>query len=193
MNKVMKNTHAYICPLAYDFSGNSNKHIVIFKDSTEGFEWQDNVDGIAETDTQSQKDAVEFVNSISSDKIISQLFDIQKEKLIINMVLFRKEQNFRTKSCIVEKVAVVPHDEFLNLKYRPLDDNDLIAESVDTICCDSNNNYNCLLIYDEEKGDDLLIELRDIITHDILSIFRTYLRCLEAMSLCLRNVKFIGD
>lgn len=81
-----------------------------------------------------------------------------KEKLIINTNLIRKESEFRTKSCVVEKSIAVPRAEFDELKRHPLRDNKLIAENVDIMYCDRDDNYHCLLIYDEEQGDDLLIE-----------------------------------
>lgn len=81
-----------------------------------------------------------------------------KERLIINTNLLRKESEFRTKSCVVEKAVAVSHNEFENLKRHPLHDNKLISENVDIMYCDSDDNYHCLLIYDEEKGDGLLIE-----------------------------------
>lgn len=81
-----------------------------------------------------------------------------KEKLIINTNLLRKESEFRTKSCVVEKAIAVSNAEFENLKRHPLRDNKLIAENVDIMYCDRDDNYHCLLIYDEEQGDGLLIE-----------------------------------
>ena len=80
------------------------------------------------------------------------------EKLIINTNLLRKESEFRTKSCVVEKAIAVSHSEFESLKRHPLQDNDLIAENTDLMYCDSDDIYHCLLIYDEEQGDGLLIE-----------------------------------
>ncbi len=81
-----------------------------------------------------------------------------KEKLIINANLLRKESEFRTKSCVVEKAIAVSNAEFENLKRHPLRDNRLIAKNVDIMYCDNDDNYHCLLIYDEEQGDGLLIE-----------------------------------
>lgn len=81
-----------------------------------------------------------------------------KEKLVINTNLLRKESEFRTKSCVVEKAVAVSHAEFENLKRHPLQDNKLIAQNVDMMYCDSDDNYHCLLVYDEEQGDGLLIE-----------------------------------
>ena len=52
----------------------------------------------------------------------------------------------------------VSHNEFENLKRHPLRDNKLIAENVDIMYCDSDDNYHCLLIYYEERGDGLIIE-----------------------------------
>lgn len=80
------------------------------------------------------------------------------EKLIINTNLLRKEAEFKTKSCAVEKAIAVSHTEFDNLKRHPLQDNDLIAENTDLMYCDRDDIYHCLLIYDEEQGDGLLIE-----------------------------------
>lgn len=81
-----------------------------------------------------------------------------KEKLIINTNLIRKESEFRTKSCVVKKAIAVSNAEFENLKRHPLRDNKLIAENIDIMYCDRDDNYHCLLIYDEEQGDGLLIE-----------------------------------
>ena len=80
------------------------------------------------------------------------------EKMIINANLIRKESEFRTKSCVVEKAIAVSHAEFDDLKRHPLRDNELIAENVELMYCDRDDNYHCLLIYDEEQGDGLLIE-----------------------------------
>ena len=42
------------------------------------------------------------------------------EKLIINTNLLRKELEFGTKSCVVEKAIAVSHSEFENLKRYPV-------------------------------------------------------------------------
>lgn len=81
-----------------------------------------------------------------------------REKLIINANLLRKESEFRTKSCVVEKAIAVSHDAFENLKRHPLRDHRLIAENADLMYCDKDGNYHCLLIYDQKQGDGLLIE-----------------------------------
>ena len=80
------------------------------------------------------------------------------EKLVINANLLRKEADFSTKICVVEKAAAVTHAEFESLKRHPMQDNDLIAENTDLMFCDVNNKYHCLLIYDEDQGDGLLVE-----------------------------------
>lgn len=67
----------------------------------------------------------------------------------------------QTRICVVEKAIEVSHSEFENLKRHPLQDNDLIAENTDLMYCDSDDVYHCLLIYDEEQGDGLLIEAED--------------------------------
>lgn len=80
------------------------------------------------------------------------------KKLMINANLLRKESEFRTKSCVVEKAIAVSHAEFDELKRHPLRDNALIAENVDLMYCGKNGNYHCLLIYDSQDGDGLMIE-----------------------------------
>ena len=80
------------------------------------------------------------------------------EKMIINANLIRKEPEFRTKSCVVEKAIEVPHSKFDDLKRHPLRDHRLIAENADLMYCDKDGNYHCLLIYDQKQGDGLLIE-----------------------------------
>jgi hypothetical protein len=80
------------------------------------------------------------------------------EKLVINANLLRKEPEFGTRVCVVEKAEAVTHEKFEHLKRHPMQDNDLIAENTDLMFCDINNEYHCLLIYDEDQGDGLLIE-----------------------------------
>lgn len=80
------------------------------------------------------------------------------QKMIINANLLRKETEFRTQKCIVEKAAAVSHAEFDELKRHPLRDNELISEYVDLMYCDKDGNYHCLLVYDSQDGDGLLIE-----------------------------------
>lgn len=80
------------------------------------------------------------------------------QKMIINANLLRKESEFRTQKCIVEKSAAVSHAEFDELKRHPLRGNELISEYVDLMYCDKDGNYHCLLVYDSQDGDGLLIE-----------------------------------
>ena len=80
------------------------------------------------------------------------------EKPVVNATLLRKEAEFGTRVCVVEKAEAVTHDKFERLKRHPMHDNDLIAENTDLMFCDVNNQYHCLLIYDEDQGDGLLIE-----------------------------------
>ncbi len=70
-------------------------------------------------------------------------------KLMINAALLRKESEFRTSFCVVEKAIAVPHAEFDELKRHPLCDHRLIAENADLMYCDKEGNYHCILIYDE--------------------------------------------
>lgn len=79
-------------------------------------------------------------------------------KFIINANILRKESEFKTQTCVVEKAVAISHAEFDELKNHPLHDNELIAENVDLMYCDKDGNYHCLLVYDSQNGDGLLIE-----------------------------------
>ena len=48
-------------------------------------------------------------------------------KLIINTNLLRKESEFKTYTCVVEKAVPVPTEEFERLKHAPMCNNDLIS------------------------------------------------------------------
>ena len=82
-----------------------------------------------------------------------------KEKLIIHTHLIRKPSppELSASACAVEKAVPVSHETFQNLREHPLRDNPIIQEYADIMMyCDG--IYHCLLIYDQEQGDGLLIE-----------------------------------
>lgn len=83
----------------------------------------------------------------------------RNNKLIINACLMRKESDFSTKPCVIEKAVAVSSEEFEHLKMHPLHDNDHIAENKEAMRYDPKDNTDhCLLIYDKDNGDGLLIE-----------------------------------
>lgn len=69
-NSSMENKHEESPELALDFKTPSGNHIVLFKGTTNSYEWKDNVEGIDTADTQSQIDAYEYIESIDSNNII---------------------------------------------------------------------------------------------------------------------------
>ena len=77
-------------------------------------------------------------------------------KLIINTNLLRKESEFKTYSCVVEKAVPVPTEEFERLKHTPMCNNDLISKNLNSMWYD-NGVHHCLLIYDKQQGDGLLM------------------------------------
>ena len=84
--------------------------------------------------------------------------NMENNKLIINARLLRKEPNFEISTCIVEKAVAAEHGEFEKLKSDPLSDNDIIRENKEIMYCDRNGVYHCLLIYDKEQGDGIIVE-----------------------------------
>lgn len=79
------------------------------------------------------------------------------EKLVINTNLLRKESEFKTYTCVVEKAVPVSTEEFERLKHAPMCNNDLISENLNSMWY-GNGVHHCLLIYDKQQGDGLLIE-----------------------------------
>ncbi|WP_051539920.1 DUF6329 domain-containing protein [Ruminococcus sp. FC2018] len=80
------------------------------------------------------------------------------EQLIINTSLLRKEPAFEVRSCVVEKAVGVSHAEFENLRRNTLKDNNLIARNKGNMWFGTDDRYHCLLVYDKEQGDGLLVE-----------------------------------
>lgn len=80
------------------------------------------------------------------------------EKLTINTSLLRKEPALEVVPCVVEKAVGVSHAEFENLRRNTLKDNDLIARNKGNMWFGTDDRYHCLLVYDKEQGDGLLVE-----------------------------------
>lgn len=78
-------------------------------------------------------------------------------KLIINANLLRKEPEFKTYTCVVEEAVPVSTEEFERLKHAPMCNNHLISENLNSMWY-GNGAHHCLLIYDKEQGDGILIE-----------------------------------
>lgn len=55
------------------------------------------------------------------------------EKLVINTNLLRKEPEFKTYTCVVEKAVPVSTEEFERLKHAPMCNNDLISENLNSM------------------------------------------------------------
>ncbi|MDE5772535.1 MAG: hypothetical protein K2I06_13070 [Ruminococcus sp.] len=80
------------------------------------------------------------------------------DKLVINTTLFRKVSDFRTNLHVVEKAFPLSANEFTCLKNNLLSDNELIAKNKDLMYFDNNNICHCLLFYDKDNGDGILVD-----------------------------------
>lgn len=81
------------------------------------------------------------------------------DKLILNTKLERKPTDLDHKACVIEKAIPVDHEKFLSLKNAPYLDEPLIAQNKDCMYYDSGDEaYHCLLIYDKDQGDGIVIE-----------------------------------
>ena len=72
--------------------------------------------------------------------------------------MLRKEPEYMVAPCVVEKVEALSHAEFENLRKNMLKDNDLIARNKGNMWFGTDDRYHCLLVYDNEQGDGLLVE-----------------------------------
>lgn len=79
-------------------------------------------------------------------------------KLIINAILLRKEPIFEPQKCIVEKAVGVSHNEFTRFRENLMRNNPHIQANINLMYVDRDNNYHCLLIYDQEQGDGIIVE-----------------------------------
>ena len=77
---------------------------------------------------------------------------------MINTSLVRKEPAFEVRPCVVEKAIGISHKEFEHLRTHALEDNDLIAKNKGNMWFGADDKYHCLLVYDNEQGDGMLIE-----------------------------------
>ena len=83
---------------------------------------------------------------------------MNEEKLTINVpYLERKATTFNTVACVVEKVIPVDHYRFRQMRSYPMQDYMEISDNIDCMFKED-GNYHCLLIFDKEKGDGLLVE-----------------------------------
>jgi hypothetical protein len=66
---TMKNSNGTTLALCLTEKGNSSEAVVAFKGTSGGDEWVDNVEGLNVTDTECQKEALDFIESLSYDSI----------------------------------------------------------------------------------------------------------------------------
>ncbi|MDE6665106.1 MAG: hypothetical protein K2K14_02805 [Ruminococcus sp.] len=79
-------------------------------------------------------------------------------KLVINTTLCRKVSDFKTKPHVVEKAIPLSANEFACLKNNLLRDNELISKNKDLMYIDDNEVHHCLLFYDNDNGDGILVD-----------------------------------
>ena len=83
---------------------------------------------------------------------------MNEEKLTINVpYLERKAETFNTEACIVEKAIPVSNYRFRQMKSCPMREYKELSDNLDSMFSE-NGEYHCLLIYDKEQGDGLLVE-----------------------------------
>ena len=83
---------------------------------------------------------------------------VQTDKLVINAVMSHKVTDFHTKPYIVEKAVSLTEDQFFYFKTHLMKDSDIIADNIDHMYEDKNGVQHCLLVYDSEGGDGILVD-----------------------------------
>ncbi|MBR1383854.1 MAG: hypothetical protein IJ555_08610 [Ruminococcus sp.] len=80
------------------------------------------------------------------------------DKLKLNVpYLERKPSSFGTNTCVVEKALPVTHSRFEELKRNPMQYCKEVEYNL-AFMYGGENELHCLLIYDEEQGDGLIVE-----------------------------------
>ena len=80
------------------------------------------------------------------------------DKLKLNVpYLERKPSSFGTNTCVVEKALPVTHSRFEELKNNPMQYCKEVEYNL-AFMYGGENELHCLLIYDEEQGDGLIVE-----------------------------------
>ena len=79
------------------------------------------------------------------------------DKLVIRTTMNYKTNFYEPTDCIVEKAIAIPHEEYSALINITDNCYDFIADNQECMYYDKDNNSHCLLIYDEESGDGILI------------------------------------
>ena len=83
---------------------------------------------------------------------------VQTDNLVINAVMSRKVTDFHTKPYIVEKAVPLTEDQFFYFKTHLMKDSDIIADNIDHMYEDKNGVQHCLILYDNEGGDGILVD-----------------------------------
>lgn len=76
----------------------------------------------------------------------------------INAVINRKENEYITSNCIVEKVIELKENQFEMFRENMLSDYKFIDQNKEHMYVDENNMYHCLLVLGENQNDGILIE-----------------------------------
>ena len=83
---------------------------------------------------------------------------MNEEKLTLNLpYLERKADSFATNEYVVEKALPVSNSRFRQIIEAPMKDHKEIEDNIDSMFHDG-SRHHCLLIYDYECGDGLLVE-----------------------------------
>lgn len=98
---------------------------------------------------------VHCINGIK--KLFADRFMEFVDKLVLNTNLERKPTDFSVKGCIIEKAVPVSHSKFKAIANVPLRDEPLIAQYSNVMYADSNDMCHCILIYDKDFGDGIVI------------------------------------
>ena len=83
---------------------------------------------------------------------------MNEEKMILNLpYLERKAVSFTPHEYVVEKALPVSNYRFRQITADPMQDHQEIKDNIENMYYDG-HQYHCLLIYDKENGDGLLVE-----------------------------------
>ena len=81
----------------------------------------------------------------------------ETDKLVLQMKLVRRAEDFTPESCIVEDVIPLPPEEFFRLRNDPLSEHPMMEQYYEKMLSDDEGFRHGILVYDEVQGDGLFV------------------------------------
>ena len=117
----------------------------------------DTLSSLAAHDWSTVRDALEDGCARTLRQLHDQ-FEPNSEKLILSAIMDPNSRPMQIHDCVVEKQIPMPSDKFQQLLRHPTSFEGFFRKYDDLMYMDWKGQYHCILPYDEEQGDGILID-----------------------------------